>query len=81
MSFETYELINNAQTVYIRYRSDEGYMYFIIHANNNDASGIYRNEDGTCLERFHVKCQMSIQSYGRWMTKQMESYLFSPMGL
>lgn len=57
MSFETYELIDNAQTVYIRYRSDEGYMYFIIHANNNDASGIYRNEDGTCLGE--IPCEMS----------------------
>ena len=57
MEFDSYEIDDVAQSVYIRYYNGEDYMYFIIQANYSDASGLYRNDEGICLGS--VECDMS----------------------
>ena len=49
MDFNSYEIDEIAQSVYIRYQNDKDYIYFVIQANYNDASGIYRNDEGNCI--------------------------------
>lgn len=49
MDFDSYEIDETAQSVYIRYKQDENYVYFVIQANYVDKSGIYRNDEGDCL--------------------------------
>lgn len=57
MEFDSYEIDDVAQSVYIRYYNGEDYMYFIIQANYSDASGLYRNDERICLGS--VECDMS----------------------
>lgn len=49
MDYDSYEIDETAQSVYIRYKQDENYVYFVIQANYVDKSGIYRNDEGDCL--------------------------------
>ena len=49
VEFDSYEIDDTAQSVYIRYRNGEDYIYFIIQANYINASGLYRNDEGDCL--------------------------------
>lgn len=49
VEFDSYEIDDTAQSVYIRYKQDENYVYFVIQANYVDKSGIYRNDEGDCL--------------------------------
>lgn len=46
MDFDSYEIDEAAQSVYIKYENDESYMYFVIQANYVDKSGIYKNDEG-----------------------------------
>lgn len=46
MDFDSYEIDESAQSVYMKYKNDEGYMYFVIQANYVDKSGIYKNDEG-----------------------------------
>ena len=49
MDFDSYEIDETAQSVYIRYRNDKDYVYFVIQANYVEKSGLYRNDEGVCL--------------------------------
>lgn len=49
VEFDSYEIDDTAQAVYIRYRNGEDYIYFIIQTNYVDKSGLYRNDEGVCL--------------------------------
>lgn len=49
VDFDSYEIDDTAQSVYIRYRNGEDYIYFVIQANYVDKSGLYRNDEGDCL--------------------------------
>ena len=64
MEFDSYEIDDVAQSVYIRYYNGEDYMYFIIQANYSDASGLYRNDEGICLGS--VECDMSKREPESW---------------
>lgn len=57
MNFDSYEIDETAQSVYIRYYNGVDYMYFIIQANYSDSSGLYRNDEGVCLGI--AECEMS----------------------
>ena len=57
MEFNSYEIDETAQSVYIKYQNDEACMYFIIQANYSESSGLYRNDEGTCLGK--VECDIS----------------------
>lgn len=46
MDFDSYEIDEAAQSVYMKYKNDESYMYFVIQANYVDKSGIYKNDEG-----------------------------------
>lgn len=49
MDFDSYEIDETAQSVYIRYQNDKDYIYFVIQANYVEKSGLYRNDEGVCL--------------------------------
>lgn len=49
MDFDSYEIDEAAQSVYIRYQNDRDYIYFVIQANYVEKSGLYRNDEGVCL--------------------------------
>lgn len=57
VEFDSYEIDDTAQSVYIRYRNGEDYIYFIIQTNYVDKSGLYRNDEGVCLGK--VKSDLS----------------------
>lgn len=46
MDFDSYEIDEATQSVYMKYKNDESYMYFVIQANYVDKSGIYKNDEG-----------------------------------
>ena len=46
MDFDSYEIDEIAQSVYIRYYNGENYMYFVVQANYTNTSGLYRNDEG-----------------------------------
>lgn len=57
MDFDSYEIDETAQSVYIRYQNDKDYIYFVIQTNYVDKSGLYRNDEGVCLGK--VKSDLS----------------------
>lgn len=50
MSYESYKIDEEAQAAYIRYKYKDKYIYLQIFSNYNDASGIFRNDQGVLLE-------------------------------
>lgn len=57
MDFDSYEIDETAQSVYIRYQNDKDYIYFVIQANYTNTSGLYRNDEGDCLGK--IKSDLS----------------------
>lgn len=72
MDFNSYEIDETAQSVYIRYQNDKNYIYFIIQANYTNASGLYQNDEGTCLGK--IKGDLSDIEAELWEV-QDEEYL------
>lgn len=70
MDFDSYEIDETAQSVYIRYKKDNDYIYFVIQANYVDKSGIYRNDEGNCLGK--VSNNMSDIEAEVWEIKDEE---------
>lgn len=71
MDFDSYEIDEIAQSVYIRYKNGEDYMYVVIQANYSDASGFYRNDEGACLG--NVECEMSNIEPELWIIQEDEN--------
>lgn len=71
MNFDSYEIDETAQSVYIRYYNGVDYMYFIIQANYSDSSGLYRNDEGVCLGI--AECEMSNIEPELWKIQNGES--------
>lgn len=70
MDFDSYEIDETAQSVYIKYRKDDMYMYFVIQANYANKSGIYRNDEGECLGM--VNCDLSEVEAELWKIEEGE---------
>ena len=70
MDFDSYEIDDTAQSVYIRYRNGEDYMYVVIQANYANKSGIYRNDEGECLGM--VNCDLSEIEAELWKIEEGE---------
>ena len=70
MDFDSYEIDDTAQSVYIRYRNGEDYMYVVIQANYANKSGIYRNDEGECLGM--VNCDLSEIESELWKIEEGE---------
>lgn len=70
MDFDSYEIDETAQSVYIKYRKDDIYMYFVIQANYANKSGIYRNDEGECLGM--VNCDLSEIEAELWKIEEGE---------
>lgn len=68
IDFDSYEIVEKAQIVYMRYRNDNSYIYFVIHANNDDASGIYRNDEGQYLG--NIECELSDINPDLWKIEE-----------
>lgn len=62
MDFDSYEIDETAQSVYIRYRNDKDYIYFVIQANYTNTSGLYRNDEGDCLGKIKSDLSSSIEA-------------------
>lgn len=62
MDFDSYEIDEIAQSVYIRYQNDEDYIYFVIQANYVDKSGLYRNDEGDCLGKIKSDLSRSVEA-------------------
>lgn len=70
VEFDSYEIDDTAQSVYIRYRNGEDYMYVVIQANYANKSGIYRNDEGECLGM--VNCDLSEIEAELWKIEEGE---------
>ena len=70
MDFDSYEIDEIAQSVYIKYRKDDIYMYFVIQANYANKSGIYRNDEGECLGM--INCDLSEIEAELWKIEEGE---------
>ena len=70
MDFDSYEIDEIAQSVYIRYKNGEDYMYVVIQANYANKSGIYRNDEGECLGM--VNCDLSEIEAELWKIEEGE---------
>lgn len=70
MDFDSYEIDETAQSVYIKYRKDDIYMYFVIQANYANKSDIYRNDEGECLGM--VNCDLSEIEAELWKIEEGE---------
>ena len=70
MDFDSYEIDEIAQSVYIRYKNGEDYMYAVIQANYANKSGIYRNDEGECLGM--VNCDLSEIEAELWKIEEGE---------
>lgn len=57
IEFDSYEIDKVANSVYIKYKNGEDYMYFIIQANYVEKSGIYKNDEGDYLGK--AECELS----------------------
>lgn len=62
MDFDSYEIDETAQSVYIRYQNDKDYIYFVIQANYTNTSGLYRNDEGDCLGKIKSDLSSSIEA-------------------
>lgn len=67
MDFDSYEIDEIAQSVYIRYYNGENYMYFVVQTNYTNTSGLYRNDEGDCLGK--VKGEISDIEAELWKIK------------
>lgn len=70
MDFDSYEIDDTAQSVYIKYRKDDMYMYFVIQANYANKSGIYRNDEGKYLGI--LNCDLSEIEAELWKIEEGE---------
>lgn len=75
MEFDSYEIDGGAQSVYMKYRMNDMYLYFIIQVNYAESSGIYRNDEGEYLG--NIECDMSDINPELWKIsiENSDSYL------
>lgn len=75
MDFDSYEIDEIAQSVYMRYYNGTDYIYFVIQVNYSDSSGIYRNDEGDCLGK--IECNLSEIEAELWklQDEEGETYL------
>lgn len=62
MDFNSYEIDETAQSVYIRYQNDKDYIYLVIQTNYTNTSGLYRNDEGDCLGKIKSDLSSSIEA-------------------
>ena len=78
MEFDSYEIDDVAQSVYIKYKIGDIYLYFVVQTNYAESSGIYRNDEGEYLG--NIECNMANISPELWKindedSNNSESYL------
>ena len=54
MDFDSYEIDETAQSVFMKYQGEDTCMYFVIQTNYADSSGIYRNDEGIEVEKIET---------------------------
>lgn len=70
IEFDSYEIDKVANSVYIKYKNGEDYMYFIIQANYVEKSGIYKNDEGDYLGK--AECELSKIEPELWVIQDEE---------
>lgn len=73
MDFDSYEIDETAQSVYIKYQNDEACMYFVIQANYVNTSGIYRNDEGIYLDKIESDISQNVE-VELWRIQDEEDY-------
>lgn len=78
MEFDSYEIDDVAQSVYIKYKIGDIYLYFVVQTNYAESNGIYRNDEGEYLG--NIECNMANISPELWKindedSNNSESYL------
>ncbi len=71
MKFDSYEIDDVAQSVYIKYKIGDTYLYFVVQTNYAESSGIYRNDEGEYLG--DIQCDMANISPELWMINEDDS--------
>lgn len=54
MDFDSYEIDETAQSVFMKYQGEDACMYFVIQTNYADSSDIYRNDEGIEVEKIET---------------------------
>lgn len=71
MKFDSYEIDDVAQSVYIKYKIGDTYLYFVVQTNYAESSGIYRNDEGKYLG--DIQCDMANISPELWKINEDDS--------
>lgn len=71
VEFDSYEIDDTAQSVYIKYKIGDTYLYFVIQTNYAESSGIYRNDEGEYLG--NIECNMANISPELWKINEEDS--------
>lgn len=71
MKFDSYEIDDVAQSVYIKYKIGDTYLYFVVQTNYAESSGIYRNDEDEYLG--DIQCDMANISPELWMINEDDS--------
>ena len=62
MDFDSYEIDETAQSVFMKYQGEDTCMYFVIQANYVNTSGIYRNDEGTYLGKIESDISQNVEA-------------------
>ena len=62
MDFDSYEIDETAQSVFMKYQGEDACMYFVIQANYVNTSGIYRNDEGTYLGKIESDISQNVET-------------------
>lgn len=73
MDFDSYEIDETAQSVFMKYQGEDTCMYFVIQANYVNTSGIYRNDEGIYLDKIESDISQNVE-VELWRTQDEEDY-------
>lgn len=62
MDFDSYEIDETAQSVFMKYQGEDACMYFVIQANYVNTSGIYRNDERTYLGKIESDISQNVET-------------------
>lgn len=73
MDFDSYEIDETAQSVFMKYQGEDTCMYFVIQANYVNTSGIYRNDEGIYLDKIESDISQNVE-VELWRIQDEEDY-------
>lgn len=73
IEFDSYEIDDTAQSVFMKYQGEDTCMYFVIQANYVNTSGIYRNDEGIYLDKIESDISQNVE-VELWRIQDEEDY-------